>query len=162
MLQKVKGCRILYKHLCTHKLYCTEKYTKKAIHNLLVSQCRCLLNLKQMLTHIFTGKCGNIFVNSQMLKLKMICTGFDNLCLIVTVTTSFKIIVFNIKIWSVVTTFNTSSSFLAADHTLRLANGHVWSGRLEIFYNQRWRTLCESGFGEREAQVVCGMLNYSR
>lgn len=128
-----------------------------------MSQCRCILNSKEkMLTHIFTGKRCNIFVNSQMLKLKLIYTGFVNLCLIVTVTTSFKINVFNIKIWSVVTTFNTSSYFLAADHTLRLANGHLWSGRLEIFYNQRWRSLCESGFGQREAQVVCGMLNYSR
>ncbi|XP_025102832.1 deleted in malignant brain tumors 1 protein-like isoform X2 [Pomacea canaliculata] len=53
------------------------------------------------------------------------------------------------------------SCSVPTDHTLRLANGHLWSGRLEIFYNQRWRTLCESGFGQREAQVVCGMLNYS-
>lgn len=47
---------------------------------------------------------------------------------------------------------------------IRLMNGdQVWSGygRVEVFYNGEWGTVCPSGFDNAAAQVVCRMLGYS-
>lgn len=35
-------------------------------------------------------------------------------------------------------------------------------GRLEIFHNGVWGTVCSSGFGQTEADVVCQQLGYDR
>ncbi|WAR30551.1 DMBT1-like protein [Mya arenaria] len=35
-------------------------------------------------------------------------------------------------------------------------------GRLEIFYNNTWGTVCDDGFGTAEAGVACNMLGFSR
>lgn len=35
-------------------------------------------------------------------------------------------------------------------------------GRLEVCNNQAWATVCSSGFGREESQVVCGQLGYQR
>ena len=35
-------------------------------------------------------------------------------------------------------------------------------GRLEVFHNNEWGTVCDDFFSFREAGVVCGMLNYTR
>ena len=35
-------------------------------------------------------------------------------------------------------------------------------GRLEVFHSNQWGTVCHDFFSTREAQVVCGMLNYTR
>eukprot|EP00057_Strongylocentrotus_purpuratus_P030235 XP_781085.3 PREDICTED: scavenger receptor cysteine-rich type 1 protein M130 [Strongylocentrotus purpuratus] len=42
---------------------------------------------------------------------------------------------------------------------LRLENGDDRSGRLEIFYNGQWGTVCNDNFGEDEARVACQQLN---
>jgi hypothetical protein len=51
---------------------------------------------------------------------------------------------------------------MLADRTLRLvggvATGRVKAGRLEIYRDKRWRTVCAAGFGPADARVVCRQL----
>ena len=44
---------------------------------------------------------------------------------------------------------------------MRLADGE-WqnSGRVELFYNGTWGTICDDGFDMNDAYVVCGMMGY--
>jgi len=34
------------------------------------------------------------------------------------------------------------------------------AGRLEIYYNATWRTVCKYGFNNKAAQVACHMLGF--
>ncbi|XP_025103139.1 deleted in malignant brain tumors 1 protein-like [Pomacea canaliculata] len=43
----------------------------------------------------------------------------------------------------------------------RLVNGTAVSGRLEIFSNGEWSTVCDDGFGNKEAMVACRMLGFN-
>jgi hypothetical protein len=44
---------------------------------------------------------------------------------------------------------------------IRLANGvHKYSGRVEMYWNSEWRTVCYDGWDELDAQVVCRQFNY--
>ena len=44
---------------------------------------------------------------------------------------------------------------------MRLADGPSEScGRVEIYHDAEWGTVCDDGFGEEEAQVVCRALGY--
>ena len=45
----------------------------------------------------------------------------------------------------------------------RLVNGpSAYKGRLEVCIRSAWATVCSSGFGYEESQVVCGQLGYQR
>ena len=38
----------------------------------------------------------------------------------------------------------------------------IYEGRVEISYFDRWGTICDDGFTDREASVVCRMLGHTR
>ncbi|XP_025102135.1 deleted in malignant brain tumors 1 protein-like isoform X2 [Pomacea canaliculata] len=43
----------------------------------------------------------------------------------------------------------------------RVVNGTAEAGRLEIFYDGTWNTVCDRGFGQKEALVACRMLGFN-
>ncbi|XP_025100049.1 deleted in malignant brain tumors 1 protein-like [Pomacea canaliculata] len=43
----------------------------------------------------------------------------------------------------------------------RVVNGTSDAGRLEIFFNREWSTVCNRGFGQREAKAACRMLGFN-
>ena len=44
---------------------------------------------------------------------------------------------------------------------IRLVGSSTARGRLEIYLNSQWGTVCDDGFDEAEAQVVCHQLGYT-
>lgn len=49
----------------------------------------------------------------------------------------------------------------AAEINFRLVGGNSSAGRVEVFYNGVWGTICDDGFGEAEARVACRYFGFS-
>ncbi|XP_063437302.1 deleted in malignant brain tumors 1 protein-like [Mytilus trossulus] len=46
---------------------------------------------------------------------------------------------------------------------VRLVGGnYYWEGRVEIYHNGAWGTICDDNFDTNEAKVICTMLGYNR
>ena len=55
----------------------------------------------------------------------------------------------------------TSSSASCIDGNIRLVDGETeWEGRLEVCFNQRWRTVGGEAWDTTETDVVCRELEY--
>ena len=58
------------------------------------------------------------------------------------------------------------SEFYYVGNELRLAdyvldeNAKTFSGRLELFYNGQWGTVCSTGFDQIDAQAVCNTIGF--
>ena len=55
--------------------------------------------------------------------------------------------------------------WLVGGHPIRLV-GRGWihmrsTGRLEVYHNAKWGTVCDDGFGSNEATLMCRILGYS-
>ena len=52
--------------------------------------------------------------------------------------------------------------YVGDDAKVRLVGGSVATeGRVEINQGYGWGTLCDNGFDDREARVICRMLGYN-
>ena len=57
--------------------------------------------------------------------------------------------------------------FLTLSGEIRLADGNqesdlVTTGRLEIYHDSEWGTVCDDGFSSTEATVVCRQLGFTQ
>ena len=53
-----------------------------------------------------------------------------------------------------------SPYFVEYTGRLRLVNGASSAGRLEIYLDGQWGTICDDGFGSEDATLACNQLGY--
>ena len=50
--------------------------------------------------------------------------------------------------------------FFLCFSVIRLTGADGRRGRLEVFFNNKWGTVCDDNFGQREGQVICKQLGF--
>ena len=64
--------------------------------------------------------------------------------------------------WMCIINFNIVKCFVFVGFPLRLADGNnVGEGRVEIFFDNSWATVCDDGWDNTDATVVCKQLGFS-
>ncbi|XP_025103064.1 deleted in malignant brain tumors 1 protein-like isoform X2 [Pomacea canaliculata] len=63
--------------------------------------------------------------------------------------------------WQDVGVMCNTSNQTSQELTVRVVGGTAEAGRLEIFYDETWNTVCDYGFGQEEALVACRMLGFN-